>query len=164
MRPEPIGLKEFMDYDCDTGIFTWKKHRCQTATPGRVVTNLDAKGYVTFGWNRHNYRAHHVAWWWVTGEMPQGEIDHKNNIRHDNRFCNLRKASSTQNNHNRLKPVTNTSGVKGVNWHKHRGAWVARVTVNGHRVHLGYFDELSAAERAVRDAREYLHGEFCNHG
>lgn len=164
MRPEPIGLKEFMDYDPDTGVFKWKKHRSQTATPGKEVACKDHKGYIILVWNRHNYRAHHVAWWWVTGEMPQGEIDHKNNIRHDNRFCNLRKASSTQNNHNRLKPVTNTSGVKGVNWHKHRGAWAARVTVNGRRVHLGYFAELSAAERAVRDAREYLHGEFCNHG
>lgn len=164
MRPEPIGLKDFMDYNPDTGIFTWKKYRCQTAIAGQQVNCKDQKGYVIFGWKRHYYRAHHVAWWWVTGKMPQGEIDHVNNVRHDNRFINLREASSTQNNHNRLRPITNTRGVKGVNWHKHQGKWVARITVNGARISLGYYHSLEMAEQAMRDAREFYHGEFCNHG
>ena len=164
MLPEPIGLKEYMDYEPDTGVFTWKRHRSQTATKGTQVKCKDPKGYIILGWNRRNYRAHHIAWWWITGEMPGGELDHINNIRHDNRFSNLRKASSTQNNHNKLKPVTNTSGVKGVNWHKYRGAWAARITVDGARIQLGYFTDLESAEKIIRAAREKLHGDFCNHG
>ena len=157
-------MKEYMDYNRDTGVFTWIKHRCQTATTGRQVTCRCPKGYVILGWNGRYYKAHHVAWWWVTGEMPDGELDHINNIRDDNRFCNLRPASSAQNNHNRLKPNNNTSGVKGVNWHKHQKRWVARIAVNGKRVHVGYFDDIAEAEIAVRGAREQLHGGFCNHG
>lgn len=164
MRPEPIGLKDYMTYDPETGVFTWVKRRCQMAMPGKRVECKDNKGYIIFGWKGRNYRAHHVAWWWVTGEMPQGEMDHINNVRDDNRFCNLRKATSTQNNHNRRRPVTNTSGVKGVNWHKHKQQWAARITVNGVRISLGYYHSLDLATQAMRDAREYYHREFCNHG
>ncbi|ABN47338.2 putative NHN endonuclease [Salmonella phage SETP3] len=164
MKAPSADIKDFLSYDPDTGIFKWVKHRCQTAKPGDVVTYKDRKGYILLGWNRVYYRAHRLAWWWVYGVMPTEQIDHINGIRDDNRICNLRLADEFQQNHNRKTPVTNTSGVKGVNWSKHHSAWCARVTFKGTRYQIGYFQNINDAEVSLREFREKLHGEFCNHG
>ncbi|HDN1095979.1 TPA: HNH endonuclease [Escherichia coli] len=164
MKAPSDDIKDFLSYDPDTGIFKWVKHRCQTAKPGDVVTYKDRKGYILLGWSRVYYRAHRLAWWWVYGEMPTKQIDHINGIRDDNRICNLRLADEFQQNHNRKTPVTNTSGVKGVNWSKPHNAWCARVAFKGTRYQIGYFQNLNEAEESLREFRVKLHGEFCNHG
>lgn len=157
-------IKDFLKYDPITGIFSWVKYRCQTAYPGVKVQCKDRKGYILVGWNRINYRAHRLAWWFVYGVMPTAQIDHINGIRSDNRISNLRLASDFEQNHNRKKPITNTSGVKGISWSKSHASWVARVAYKGKRYQIGYFTDIGKAEKALCELRETLHKEFCNHG
>lgn len=158
------GIREYLAYNPDTGLFRWLKYRCQTAHPGATAEGVDRKGYKLVGWEGVNYRAHRLAWWFVYGVMPSSQIDHINGIRNDNRISNLRLADDFEQNHNRKKPITNTSGVKGISWSRPHNAWVARVTYKGKRYQIGYFTDIKKAEKSLCELREILHKEFCNHG
>lgn len=88
---------------------------------------------------------------------PDQDVDHINGDRLDNRRCNLRVCSHAENQRNRRTPSHNTSGFRGVAWHKKDRKWQATA---GDR-HIGQF--ASAIEAALaydRVARE-LHGEFA---
>jgi hypothetical protein len=92
---------------------------------------------------------------------PSGlQIDHESHDTLDNRRSNLRKASHAQNQHNTGKRKTNTSGYKGVNWHKRAQLFTARITVNGVRHHLGQYATAEEAGAAYEAAAIKLHGEF----
>lgn len=96
------------------------------------------------------------------------DIDHMNGNGLDNRRANLRAATKSQNLSNTRISAANTSGVKGVCWHKGARRWTAQIgiTVGGKRknVYLGLFDDIASASDAVMAARETLHGDFANHG
>jgi hypothetical protein len=89
-------------------------------------------------------------------------VDHINNNKLNNNVSNLRWVSSTENNMNRSLSSKNTSGVKGVNWHKREQKWEARICVNGKRTRLGYFEKLEDALNARLKASEKYFGEFMN--
>jgi hypothetical protein len=96
---------------------------------------------------------------------PAGlEVDHINGDKLDNRRANLRLATIGQNRQNAARRKDNTSGVKGVSWKRGENKWRARIVVDGKERHLGLFDRLEDAERAVRTGREALHGAFTCHG
>lgn len=92
--------------------------------------------------------------------LPGQVIDHKDNNPLNNRRSNLRIASHSQNMQNRKRHKNNTSGYKGVTWHKGKGKWRAAITVNKRKVHLGYFVNLEDAAAAYHTASEQLHREF----
>jgi hypothetical protein len=77
---------------------------------------LTITGYITIRVIYKSYLAHRLAWLYVHGEWPENLIDHINNNRSDNRICNLRKATKTENNRNTLRGSKNKSGVKSVFW------------------------------------------------
>lgn len=89
------------------------------------------------------------------------QVDHLNGDRLDNRRDNLRLVSNTQNQQNKKKPSHNVSGYKGVCWHKGIGKWHARITVNGQRIHLGYFREVQTAARLYDAAARFFFGEYA---
>lgn len=86
--------------------------------------------------------------------------DHKDENTLNNRRSNLREATRSQNGSNRGRPSNNTSGFKGVSWHKHHCKWGAHIRVNWKLIHLGYFTKAEdAASAYATAAREYF-GEF----
>jgi hypothetical protein len=87
--------------------------------------------------------------------------DHRNRNKLDNRRCNLRPATDSQNQHNASKRKDNTSGYKGVSWHKRAGKWHARICVNGKRISLGYYVDPKEAARAYNVAALKYHSEFA---
>lgn len=94
------------------------------------------------------YRVHRlVAMAFLENPDNLPEVDHKNGIRNDNRLENLHWVSASQNMQNTPMPKTNTSGVKGV--HRHHNKWRSQLTLDGIKIHLGYFDTIEEA----RDAR-----------
>ena len=86
--------------------------------------------------------------------------DHINGDGLDNRKCNLRFATVTQNNRNCKRPIQNTSGIKGVDWRESKGKWRAQIKVNNRSLHLGYFDSAEDAAEAYAAGSRTFHGEF----
>lgn len=103
---------------------------------------------------------HRFLWsLWKLPETP--DIDHKNRNGLDCRRENLRAATSSQNLGNTAKKRTNTSGFKGVYWHRKLNKWFAQITCNGKQRHLGCFAEKEAAADAYIRAAKELFGEFA---
>jgi hypothetical protein len=87
--------------------------------------------------------------------------DHANGNGLDNRRSNLRPATWAENHANSRKPGSNTSGFKGVGWHKSHSAWRAYIGYQGKHIHLGYFSTAEAAAGAYDAAARDLYGEFA---
>lgn len=157
-------LKSILHYDPDTGVFRWAVRRAKWIPAGTVAGSTCEKGYSIIVINYKIYRAHRLAWFYMTGSHPPEFIDHINLDRKDNRFCNLRLSTRAQNMQNfRIRP-DNKSGVKGVYWDAKSNGWRAAIQKDKKRIYLGVFTNLSDASDAIRAAREVLHGEFANHG
>jgi hypothetical protein len=135
-------LRELLHYDPTDGVFTWRQgySAYSRITVGSVAGNLDSKGYTIIKIGGRRYGAHRLAWLWMTGEWPGGWLDHINGDRADNRFCNLRPATPSQNQANCRVSSDNTSGFKGVTWDMRRRKFKAQIRINDELIHLGYFD------------------------
>jgi hypothetical protein len=158
-------LKEVLDYNPETGIFTWKHRPAGRATwntryAGKVAGCIDCYGYVKIAIDDVAYRGHRLAWFYMTGAWPLIEADHENLNKADNRFSNLREATKSQNATNRTKRSDNTSGFKGVSYQKQIKKWVAQATLDGTHYHFGCFDTPEEAHARVCEELPKLHGEF----
>lgn len=100
----------------------------------------------------------------IMGEPESMLIDHINRNPLDNRRSNLRICTHQQNQCNRGKQSNNTSGFKGVCWHKGNQKWVAEIRINGKCKHLGYFDDPEEAHQTYIRTAQKLHGDFANFG
>lgn len=124
----------------------------------------DSKGYVTArGKNDKNAVFLHVL---VMSPVPAGMIvDHKkhpprNEKKIDNRKCNLEIKTSSQNNMNCVCYSNNTSGVKGISWHKRLQKWRAYIQFNKKPIYLGYFTDKQDAIDARKKAEEKYFGKY----
>jgi hypothetical protein len=153
-------LKSKFHYDKDTGIFTRTITTSTNAKAGNVAGSPQNHGYLTIMINGKNYMCHRLAWLYMMGSFPINTIDHINMIRNDNRFCNLREATITENNWNTRNRRNNKSGYNGVHWSSRNGKWASQITVNLKVIHVGYFEcpeEASIAHDAIAKS---IRGEF----
>ena len=152
-------LKERLAYNPDTGVFNWAVSRgCIKA--GSVAGTVCKEGYRHIKTEGRNYLAHRLAWLFVYGQMPTGEIDHKDRNPDNNRISNLRLATSAENKQNTGMRSDNVSGLRGVTFRAKSGRWRAQITHNRINKHLGYFDTPGKAYAAYCDAAAQLH--TCN--
>lgn len=156
-------LKSILNYDENTGEFTWKVNKSKRSKVGNVAGWKD-NGYIRIEIDNKTYKAHRLAWLYVNGEFPSDLIDHINCNRADNRISNLRKATYQENSENYKTPKTNKSGVKNVSWYKSLSKWVVTMSVKGKKKTIGYFDDLEFAELVAIEARDKYRMEFANHG
>jgi HNH endonuclease/AP2 domain len=152
MTPEYV--RELLEYDPITGVFTWRKSRSKIS-PGQVAGNVSR--YRTIKIDRKHYLAHRLAWFVTFGEWPPNQIDHINGVRDDNRLINLRLATQSENNVNAQTPK-NKTGFRGVA--PHRRKWSAKIRINGRKQHLGLFDTPEEAYRCYCAAAQRIYGEF----
>ena len=158
-------LVDVLEYDAFTGKFTWRARSdvpkwWNTKYAGKQAGNQDAHGYITLCIDGRAYKAHRMAWLYITGYIPSVEIDHKDGVRENNAFSNLRLATDLQNAVNAKKRSDNNSGFKGVSWHASSRKWQAQINVNGLRKSLGYFSSPKAASDVYLAKAAELHGEF----
>lgn len=158
-------LHELLDYDPETGVFTWKVDYGRTAKAGSEAKGSLGSGYRRISIDGRGYAAHRLVILWLLGvELPDGLVtDHVNGIRDDNRAANLRAATPSQNAQNSRLARNNTSGFKGVYWVRKHRKWVAKIQSQGRKECLGHFIEREKAAMAVRTARRHLHGEYARH-
>lgn len=162
-------LREVLDYDHSTGQFHWRRrkgvhHTTNVRYAGKPAGHPCKRlGYVLLGINRRLYRAHRLAWLYIYGQWPEGDLDHINTDKMDNRIANLRIATPSQSMGNVGKPKHNTSGLKGAYWDKRAGRWLSQIKHQRKQHHLGYFDTAEEAHAAYVEAATRLHGDFARH-
>jgi hypothetical protein len=128
-------LRDVLHYDPGTGVFTWRVRTARCVHVGDVAGMINVRRIRIDG---RLYKASRLAWLYMTGEFPVSGIDHTNLIRADDRFCNLREATASQNQANAPMRKDGKSGFKGV--HRRKNKWVAEIQVNGKQIFLGSFD------------------------
>lgn len=152
-------LHKYLRYDKSTGIFFWKVNSGARTVSGKMAGTI-VDGYVRISVKRKQFKAHRIAWLFSYGEWPINEVDHINSIRNDNRIENLRLARKEDNQRNVGIRRTNTSGYRGVCFHKESKRWRAQCWVNGKRNQLGSFDTAELASNAYESFVKVHHGNF----
>ncbi len=171
-RVTPRMLREMLTYAPETGRLVWKKRARQWFKSERdwrwwngrysgkdAFTAIDNKGYPFGRVCDTPFLAHRVAWAVHHGKWPQGQIDHINGERSDNRIINLRDVTSAENNRNRKISKRNSSGATGVR--RSRDRWRAEIVVDGSRIDLGShrnFEDAVSARRAAERTHGFLMG------
>lgn len=106
---------------------------------------------------------HRVAFFIAEKRWPDNEIDHINGDGTDNRRCNLREVTHSQNGKNQKLHKNNKSGVSGLHWNTSKKIWIANIGVNGKQIHLGSFKMYDDAKKA-RERANIKYGFHCYHG
>lgn len=153
-------LKELLSYDPLTGVFLWRGGQKKTVA-GTVAGTVDKDGYIIICADQKLYRAHRLAWLWMTGDWPKGQIDHKDLVKTNNQFSNLRDATKSQNMWNLKCRSNSATGIKGVQYDARRGLYYAKITANGRKTWLGYHKTADAAAAAYRTASTEQHQQFA---
>lgn len=155
---------EVFSYNPETGVFRYKAdtyRRIKRAgdiagwqrPDRRIMINCDGK----------EYRAHRLAWLMMTGSWPEFEIDHEDLDPSNNRWTNLRAATSSQNQAHRGTQKNNKSGYTGVFQIKSTGHFAAYIKWQKQRIHIGVYGTAEEAHAAYAEMAKQLHGEFANH-
>lgn len=155
-------LKEHFDY-CD-GNLVWKKvinSNCKRYL-GKIAGSEKQSGYMCIVLSGKTYYTHRLIFLYHHGFLPK-TVDHINGNKKDNRIENLREVTQQQNTFNSIKKSTNTSGIKGISWHKQCKRWRAECCINGKNFYLGLFDSIEEARIYLNKKREELHGEFAKY-
>lgn len=161
-------VRRRLNYDPKTGVLTWlpiqsatnEGRRWNSRYAGKPAGFLGNKGYIRIRLNGAGWPAHRIAYLLAFGKFD-GEIDHINGNRADNRLSNLRVVSHSDNQKNRRLLANNSSGHNGIN---RRGRkWHARIANGGKRIFIGSFNSLGDAIVAYRAEQDRL-GFHQNHG
>lgn len=151
-------LKALLEYSPETGIFTWKVGNGRRVKKGDVAGCLNEYGYIRIAVLGKQYPAQRLAYLYMMGDFPTLDVDHINLNKSDNRWCNLRLATRSQNKANTIRRADNKSGYKGVS--KCGNKWKAQCKANGEYTYLGVFDTPELASLAYQSFASVAHGEF----
>jgi hypothetical protein len=147
-------LRSYLDYNKETGVFTWIQKPARKILVGSRAGYSSVNGYRSLKLLGHTLLEHRAAVLHVTGEWPTHEVDHINRDRADNRWVNLRCVTHDENHQNRgrahgefLPGVRPTRG----------GGWFARIKTKGRQQYLGSFFSEEDAHAAYLRAKANLH-------
>lgn len=161
----PERLRELLHYEPLTGVFTWRNEQ-RTGYNGNGLLHRagDIAGFLLnrrwkIGIDRKPRLAHRLAWLYMTGEWPMGEIDHMDGDPLNNQFANLRDVTRRVNAQNLKGPIsTNSSGFLGVSKRKSRpNTWVYAIRMpDGSRIY-GQRKSPEDAHAAYLEAKRAFH-------
>jgi hypothetical protein len=161
---------ELISYDPVSGLFTVRQATC--CRPVGQIMNCNQRHAQRSGRKvRRSFvslrglgsvPAGRLAWFYMTGEWPKGEIDHRDNDGWNQAWMNLRESSRSQNQANTRRYKSNSSGKKCV-FPSGRKAkpWRAQIQKDKRRLSLGYFETRDAAHAAYVQAAVTLFGDYA---
>jgi len=154
-------LKELLEYDPLTGVFTRKVVTSNSVRIGDVAGNAHIGGYWEISILNKKYLAHRLAFLYMTGAFPDKFVDHINMVRSDNRWCNLRKASNGENMCNSFSTKKTASSVRNV--YPNGKDFMVKIQKDNKEMYLGSYQDLEFAEFVATEARNKYHKEFARH-
>jgi hypothetical protein len=155
-------LKRLLHYDPETGVWTRLTSDRANYRVGDRADHARNEGYRVVVVKSLYFKAHRLAWFYMLGSWPIKNLDHRNNIKGDNRWKNLREATRSQNTANTpLRRSGTKTGLKGVvKCPRCHFRWQARITVAGKCHYLGQYNCPAAAHLAYLVAAYEAHGDF----
>lgn len=160
MAPTQARLKELIHYNPETGVWTWlQSGKGRRSLIAGSRSKRSGRREICIDYKR--YQAYHLAFLYMTGEMPADEVDHRDKNCTNDSWENLREATRLQNGANRSLNKNNTSGVTGVTWDRKNQKWRSSLVTNGVYVSLGRHTDLDVACAVRQEAAERLFGEFA---
>lgn len=168
--PDQAYLRECFDYGPETGELRWRKRplahfpdarACNiwnTKNASRIVGWTNPRGYRATAINGTKYLCHRIILKLVLGKDLSEEVDHINHDGSDNRWANLRPATSTENSRNQ-RP---RRGLKGVTFLRRRNVFVSQITIDKRNRFLGHYRTAEAAHEAYCKAAIAHFGAFYN--
>jgi hypothetical protein len=150
------AMRLILSYNPETG--EWIRLTSKgMAKAGERAGRVAGGGYLQIGVAGRRYMAQRLAFLWMTGNWPEGDVDHANGIKLDNRWSNLRQCTRSLNVANSPRRSDNLSGYKGVRLHQGSRKWQARIN----QISLGIFDTPEEAYAAYCAAAHAAFGEFA---
>ena len=151
----PARLREVLFYNPESGLFHWI---CDTRRlPAGSLAGTKKAKYCQIRVDKSIYLAHRLAWLYIYGVWPEGEVDHINGVTRDNRICNLRRCTRGENSQNLSISTKNTSGFIGVSFCLRRCLWRSVITIKRKNISIGYFLSKEDASFAYLEAKRRLH-------
>lgn len=152
-------LKELLSYDPETGVFI--RRTAKKGNPAGSIAGSKGEGiYIIVKVDNVPHLAHRLAWFYVNGEFPATDLDHRDGNKRNNQIENLRLTDRAQNTWNRGKQIRNISGYRGVYWNKADKCWRAKTVVRGKSYLVGSFKCRHEAGAACDAFRKQMHGDF----
>jgi hypothetical protein len=152
-------LKLLFSYDPDTGAIHWIA-KGKGMIKKKAAGTLLHSGYLGICVGSKRWQAHRIAWALHNGQWPKDQIDHINGIKTDNRICNLREATNSQNGKNLGLSKANKSGIKGVSFEAYTNRWKATIRVDGKSISIGRFNSIDDALIARQLAEKHYFKEW----
>ena len=163
-RPTIEELREYLDYDPESGVLRWKRAINSRARAGNIAGSVccpsAGRKYWSVRFRGRLFYAHRVAFALHHGRWPHPCCDHIDGNSLNNRAGNLRECSVSENGRNAKTPSHNKTGIKGV--YRRADGYLASVKING-VARRKYFGRLEDAAAYAKQLREQLHGEFARH-
>lgn len=153
-------LKQLISYDPETGIVRWLVGGGKRKRKRGSIVGAGGAGdwYHRIRIGKHVFQLHRVIWFYVTGEWPD-YVDHKDNVKTNNQWDNLRNATNQQNAVNCGPRKDNKLGVKGVS--RHPSGFASYITIRGRNNYLGLFATVEEASAAYLARARQEFGEFA---
>lgn len=155
-------ILQHLRYVPETGLHWWliaRQGRQLNRPAGSLWPTRSGRIYRAITIDCHRYYAQVLAWWMMTSEWPERQVDHINTDSTDNRWVNLRLATQSENNINR---PPKRPGLTGASFHKPSGRWQAYIKKDGKQIPLGYFKTAEEAHEAYKKAALELFGDFAH--
>ncbi len=152
-------LRELLDYNPETGVFTWRVSRRGHRKAGDEAGYLQRNGYVKITLDQRRVMAHRLAWLYAHGVWPLQQIDHINGDPSDNRLANLRDVAPQTNSENERKARRRKNGgtLLGAHWSTTWKRWKSSIISSGKSLHIGWFDTEQQAHEAYVATKRRLH-------
>lgn len=170
---DPNYLRECFSYDVQTGALTWRVrprehfkggagwHNFNNQFANRPAGATGVDKYIDVKVNGIGYPIARIIWAMQSGQSEFGHVDHIDGDPTNNRMSNLRLATFAENARNRTHKSNNSSGVRGVTWHKPSRKWWVRVTLEGKTHSFGVYKTIEEAAVVAYEAKQRMFGEFA---